>query len=296
MKRWRQVLPLLVFACGAACAAGNGHPLSMWRVDGASNSIFLLGSIHMLREQDYPLPSAVYDAYGEAETLIMEIDMDDIDPFAEQALAAELGLIQDDRVLRDLMGPGLYAEAESMAEKLQIPLQLLDKAEPWFAAINVEVMMLMRLGFNPMHGVESHLSEMAMRDHKEIIGLETTREQLEFLDNLSPESQRDMLIQTLADSMKIADLMDQMVDAWYHGDTKFLEENMLSEMQEFDELHEAIVVSRNRNWTERIESLLSEKDDYLIVVGAMHLIGEDGVPNLLSRRGHEVTQMRQPAN
>ena len=294
MKRWRQVLPLLVFACGTAYAAGNGHPLSMWRIDGVSNSIFLLGSIHMLREQDYPLPSAVYDAYAEAETLIMEIDMDDIDPFAEQALAAELGLIHDDRLLRDFMGPGMYAEAEAMAEKLQIPLQLLEKSEPWFAAINVEIMMLMRSGFNPMHGVESHLSEMARRDNKEIIGLETTREQLEFLDHLSLESQRDMLIQTLADSMKIADLMDQMVDAWYHGDTAFLEENLLSEMQEFDELHEAIVVSRNRNWTDRIESMLAEKDDYLIVVGAMHLIGEDGVPNLLSRRGHEVVQMRQP--
>lgn len=294
MKRWRQVLPLLVFACGTAYAAGNGHPLSMWRIDGVSNSIFLLGSIHMLREQDYPLPSAVYDAYAEAETLIMEIDMDDIDPFAEQALAAELGLIHDDRLLRDFMGPGMYAEAEAMAEKLQIPLQLLEKSEPWFAAINVEIMMLMRSGFNPMHGVESHLSELARRDNKEIIGLETTREQLEFLDHLSLESQRDMLIQTLADSMKIADLMDQMVDAWYHGDTAFLEENLLSEMQEFDELHEAIVVSRNRNWTDRIESMLAEKDDYLIVVGAMHLIGEDGVPNLLSRRGHEVVQMRQP--
>jgi uncharacterized protein YbaP (TraB family) len=165
MKFICKVWLILLIANVSALAAEKGHPLSMWRINGASNSIYLLGSIHMLREKDYPLPSAIYDAYREAETLIMEIDMDDIDPFEEQALATELGLIHDDRVLRDLMGPRHYAQAESMANELQIPLQLLEKSEPWFAAINVEVMMLMRIGFNPMHGIETHLSEMARRDN-----------------------------------------------------------------------------------------------------------------------------------
>jgi uncharacterized protein YbaP (TraB family) len=287
---------VLLIGTVSALAAEKGHPLSMWQINGASNSIYLLGSIHMLREKDYPLPSAIYDAYGEAETLIMEIDMDDIDPFEEQALATELGLIQDDRVLRDLMGPRHYAQAETMANELQIPLQLLEKSEPWFAAINVEVMMLMRIGFNPMHGIESHLSEMARRDNKEIIGLETTRQQLEFLDKLSPASQRDMLIQTLADSKKIAEIMDEMVAAWYFGDIDFLEKSMLAEMQDFDELHEVIVVNRNKTWTKKIQELLDDKDDYLIIVGALHLIGKDGVPHLLSQRGHEVKQLHQPAN
>jgi uncharacterized protein YbaP (TraB family) len=296
MNNFRNIPLLLLLACGMASAADSGHPLSMWRIDGANNSIFLLGSIHMLREKDYPLPSAIYDAYGEAETLIMEIDMDDINPLEEQALATELGLIQDGRVLRDLMGPRLYAEAESMAAELQIPLQLLDKAEPWFAAINVEVMMLMRIGFNPLHGIETHLSEMAQRDNKEIIGLETTRQQLEFLDNLSPESQRDMLIQTLSESSKLAELMDEMVEAWYFGDIDFLEESMLTDMQDFKELHETIVVRRNRNWTETIQGLLGERDDYLIVVGALHLVGNEGVPHLLSERGYEVVQLHQPAD
>lgn len=290
------VLLIALLASGNAPAAEEGHPLSMWRIDGRSNSVYLLGSIHMLREKDYPLPSAIYDAYAEAEALIMEIDMDDIDPFAEQALAMQLGLIQDGRVLRDLMGPRLYAKAESMAAELQIPLQLLEKSEPWYAAINIEVMMLMRIGFNPQHGIESHLAEMARRDKKEIIGLETTRQQLEFLDNLSPESQNDLLIQTLADSMKISQIMDEMVEAWYFGNIDFLEENLLAEMQDFEELHDTIVTRRNRNWAVKIQQLLNEKDDYLIVVGALHLVGDDGVPRLLSALGHQAIQLRQAPN
>jgi uncharacterized protein YbaP (TraB family) len=287
---------VLLFAACPALAADDGHPLSMWRIDGARNSIYLLGSIHMLREKDYPIPSAIYRAYEEAEALIMEIDMDDIDPVAEQAIATELGLIQDGRVLRDLMGPEMYAEAESLAEALQIPLQLLEKSEPWYAAINVEMMMLMRIGFNPMHGVEFHLSEFAKRDNKEISGLETTRQQLEILDNLSLESQREMLIQTMSDSTELTKIMDEMINAWFYGNIEFLEKNLLADMQDLEELHEAIVVNRNRNWVEKIQDLLEEKDDYLIIVGVLHLVGEEGVPQLLSQRGHEVTQLRQPGN
>ena len=295
MTKWLNLLALLLAGC-PAFAAENGHPLSLWQIDGASNSIYLLGSIHMLREKDLPIPSAIYAAYAQAETLIMEIDMDDIDPVAEQALATELGLIQDGRALPDLMGPELYAEAESLAQALQIPLKLLEKSEPWYAAINVEMMMMMRIGFNPMHGIEFHLSEFAKRDNKDIFGLETTRQQLEFLDGLSLETQRDLLIQTLSESMELTGVMDELVDAWRYGDIEFLEKSLLVDMQEIDELHETIVVNRNRNWVVKIQELLREKDDYLIIVGALHLVGEEGVPNLLSKRGHKVRQLHQPAN
>jgi uncharacterized protein YbaP (TraB family) len=287
---------VLLLAGSPALAAENGHPLSMWQIDGASNSIYLLGSIHMLREKDHPIPSAIYDAYAQAEALIMEIDMDDIDPVAEQALATELGLIQDGRALPDLMGPELYAQAESLAQELQIPLKLLEKSEPWYAAINVEMMMLMRMGFNPMHGIEFHLTEFAKRDHKEIFGLETTRQQLEMLDGLSPETQRDLLIQTLSESRELTEVMDELVHAWRYGDIEFLEKNLLVDMQEIDELHQTIVVNRNRNWVVKIQELLREKDDYLIIVGALHLVGKEGVPNLLSQRGFNVIQLHQPAN
>ncbi len=295
MKFFCGIWLTLLIAVWPALAAENGHPVSMWQIEGATNNIYLLGSIHMLREQDHPIPSVIYAAYREAEALIMELDMDDIDPVAEQALATELGLIHDGRTLRDLMGPERYAEAESLAAELQIPLRLLDQSEPWYAAVNVEIMMLMRIGFSPMHGIEFHLSELAQRDHKEIFGLETTRQQLEILDNLSLESQRDMLIQTLSDSKGLAEVMDDMIDAWRYGDVEFLEKSLLADMQEFEELHEAIVGNRNRNWVEKIQELLSEEDDYLIVVGALHLVGEEGVPHLLSQRGFDVIQLHQPA-
>jgi len=285
----------LIVCGGPLLAAEEGHPLAMWQIDGASNHVYLLGSIHMLREQDHPIPAAIYDVYADAEVLIMELDMDDLDPVAEQALVAELGLIKDGGSLRDLMGPKLYAEAESLAAALQIPLNLLDQSEPWYAAVTVEIMMLMRAGFTPMHGVELHLSEIAGRDHKEILGLETTRQQLELLDQLSPGSQRDMLMQALTESMQLVDLMDRLVEAWRFGDLEFLENNLLVDMQKYPELHQAIVVNRNIDWVRQIQALLDDRDDYLIVVGALHLVGEQGVPNLLTKLGYDVKPLSQPA-
>ena len=283
---------ILVVLAPLACADA-GHPLSLWEVSGARNSVYLLGSIHLLREEDHPLPSAIYEAYDDADTLIMELDMDDIDPIEGQVLSNELGLIHDGRELRDLLGEAYYAEAEELADKAQIPLGLMANAEPWFAAMNVEIMLLMRMGFNTALGIESHLTELAAGDGKEILGFETLRQQLEFLDNLSPDAQRDMLLQALAEGADMNDLMDGMIDAWRRGDVTFMEDNLLADMQDYPELNQVIVIDRNVNWTNRIEDLLDDQQDYLIVVGTLHLVGEQGVPELLEARGHEVTQLHQ---
>jgi uncharacterized protein YbaP (TraB family) len=284
--------------CGliAPAFAADGHPLSMWQVDGQQNRIFLLGSIHLLREQDHPIPSAIIDAYKESETLIMELDMDDMDPVESQSLATELGLIHDGRSLADLLGPDVYAEAEELAIAATIPLELLSRAEPWYAAMNVELMLLMRIGFNPALGIETHLMEMAAADQKEILGFETIRQQLGFLDGLSADAQREMFIQALSEGSDLHGMMDGMIDAWRHGDTAFMEENLLSDMQDYPELNQTIVVDRNLDWTAQIEELMDDDDDYLVIVGTLHLVGKDGVPELLSGRGYSVTQLRQPAD
>ncbi|MDH3440868.1 MAG: TraB/GumN family protein, partial [Gammaproteobacteria bacterium] len=261
MKTMRlQKLTLSVIAMLLTLSARGDveHPVSMWQVKGDSNRIYLLGSIHLLREQDHPLPSAIYDAYADAEKLIMELDMDDMDPVEGQVLTNELGLIQDGRTLSDLLGPELYTEAETLAAAAQIPIALLAKAEPWFAAMNVEIMLLMRMGFNPAYGIETHLMELAQSDRKEILGFETMRQQLEYLDGLSEDAQHDMLIQALSEGIELEGVMDTMIEAWRKGDVQFMEDNLLADMQDYPELNRVIVVDRNIDWTNQIEELLDD--------------------------------------
>ena len=271
-----------------------GHPLTLWEVSGATNSVYLLGSIHLLREQDYPLPTAFAVAYDNAEALIMEVDMDDLDPVATQSMFTRYGVLQDETTLRDLMGDALYQDALEAAEIIDIPLDLLSKTEPWYAAMTVEIMVLNRIGFNPMLGVEMHMMAKAQRDGKRIDGLETIEQQLQFLDSMSLEAQRDMLLSTLEDSAKLGDAMDEVIDAWRHGDVTALEEGMLSDLEKHEELNKALVTDRNARWVEQIEELLDDDEDYLIVVGALHLVGENGVPKQLDRVGYSVQQLSEP--
>ena len=128
---------LLTLVASPVLAAESGHPVTLWEVAGAKNSVYLLGSIHLLRSQDYPLPTVIDAAYDDAEVLIMEIDMDDMDPVAAQTAFITHGVLHDDTTLRQLMGDDLYREATAAAEVIDIPLDMLNKTEPWYAAMTV---------------------------------------------------------------------------------------------------------------------------------------------------------------
>ena len=281
---------LLALSCAAAAET---TPVTMWRAEGQGNVVYLLGSVHLLRPEDHPLPAVIEAAYDDAEAIYMELDMDDLDPAAVQATSSRLGLIAGERTLEDLMGAERYAESARLAAAMDIPFELLSRTEPWLAAVTIEQMVLLRIGFNPLYGIEMHMAMKASQDDKPIDGLETVDEQLAFLDGLSLDAQIELLQQTLEEGSNIGPLMDDMIRAWKHGDTEFLEAMMLEGMADSDELYRTIVVDRNERWASVVEDLLSRDDDYLVVVGALHLVGDDGLPALLSARGIRIGQMHE---
>ena len=286
---------LVLLSVLAAPVLADGHPVTMWRIDGATNSVYLLGSIHLLREHDHPLPTVIDTAYEDAEVLVMELDMDDLDPVYTQAAFNRAGVLRDDRTLKDLMGDELYAEAERAARAVDIPIELLAQSEPWLAAMTVELMALYRIGFNPMYGVEMTMTTRATRDGKPIEGLETVDEQLSFLDGLPLDVQNEMLLQTLRESAGLREQIDELILAWRHGDIATLDDGLLESIAEESELHDVLIVQRNRRWVDAILEWLDDEQDYLVIVGALHLVGDDGVPALLEQRGIGIHQLSEPA-
>ena len=144
-----------------------------------------------------------------------------------------------------------------------------------------------------MYGVKMTMTSRATADGKPIEGLETVDEQLGFLDGLPLEAQREMLLQTLLQSVEVRESIDVLIDAWRHGDTAALEDNLLKDLEQQADLHDALIVSRNRRWAETIEGWLDDEQDYLVVVGALHLVGKDGVPALLDQAGFEIQQLEE---
>lgn len=286
---------LLCVSSAAAWTDESGHPVTLWQVDGKSNSVYLLGSIHMLREQDHPLPGVIDSAYDDAEIIVMELDMDDLDPAYTQMAFNRAGVRTDGTSLRDLMGDDAYAQAAEAAAALDIPLDMLAQSEPWLAAMTVEIMLLYRIGFNPMLGVEMVMTTRAVDDGKPIEGLETIDEQLALLDGLPLDVQSEMLIQTLAEGAAMGESIDALIDAWYHGDVAALETGLLDSFAGHSELSEVLITSRNHRWAETIAGWLGDDEDYLVIVGAMHLVGDEGVPALLAKRGLGIQQLSEPA-
>ena len=225
----------------------------------------------------------------------MARDMDEIDRRAPQQLFNQSGALREGTTLKDLMGDELYRRAEIAAEASDIPIEMLASSEPRLEAITVEMMSLYRIGFNPTLGVEMTMLSRAVRDGKRIDGLEAVEEQLAFLDGLSLTAQRDMLLQTLEDSAELRESIDEMIHAWRHGDIAFLESGLLDSYEGDDELIDALLTQRNRRWVTQIGEVLDDRDDYLCIVGALHLVGDVGVPRLLAEKGVQIQQLSEPA-
>ncbi len=278
----------------AGVAHGDNEPAMIWIIKGDTNIVYLLGSIHVLRESDHPLPDVLEMIYDDAEQLIMEIDMDDLDPVSTMQFLTSHGVLKGDKTLQDVMGPEMYAEAEASAAAIDIPIDMLAKTEPWLAAITVEEMVMNRAGFSAAHGIEMYLTNKAVVDGKAITGLETIEQQLGFLDGLSIDTQNRWLLQSISEAAQTEEIIAELIAAWRRGDTTFLEEVLLAEFDEYPELHDLILINRNKNWVGPIMALLNEDDDYLIVVGAAHLVGEESVPDLLSKQGVRIRQLHEP--
>ena len=281
----------LLAICAATAGAGN---LPLWELEGGTGRIILMGSVHFLRASDYPLPDAMESAYAAADTLVMEIDMDDIDPLTAQTVLLEMGSSRTGETLQDALGDD-YKQASELADQLGIPLAMFDPFEPWFAALTISQLRMVQMGFDPAWGIEQRMTEKAARDGKRIAGLETLEDQLAFMDELDAESQKLFLLQSLEDAAEVETETKAIVKAWRSGDTATLEEVLLDGLQEAPKLYDALLRQRNRNWVPKVVELSRQPGTHLIVVGAMHLTGRDSLQSMLQKQGLTAKQLTDEA-
>ena len=279
--------PLLLLLLGAA-AANSAEPQQkhiLWSLKGKTNTVFLLGSVHFLRPSEQ-LPAAVDTAYAEAEQLLMEIDMDDLDPVHAQQVTLELGMLPSGETLEAQLGASAYAKVSEQARAIGIEPMMLNRFRPWLAALTLVQLQLVKMGLDPSAGVEQRFVTRAAADRKEIKGLETLREQLAMMANLPLAQQREFLLYSVEDTERATREIDALIAAWREGNAEELEKLMTEGFEKYPDLYRPMTVDRNRKWVAPLEALLDDKDDYLVIVGALHLVGKDSVVDLLEKRGH----------
>ena len=277
---------LVGWISGAAPAARADSTLHcLWELHGKHNTVYLLGSIHTLRASDYPLAPAVLDAYRGAKSLIMEIDPSELGAEDVQSEMLASATLADGRTLHDIMGAARYAHAQALAHDVGLDLSAFDQFAPWFAAEAISQMQLMQLGFDPSSGVEMYFLGRARTDGKSIAGLETAHDQLALFEGMSMETQANYLLSSLEQAHDLPKDVNDMVGAWRRGDMSWFETEMKSDLGRDPAVYESLLVSRNRKWIARIERLLDDDENYLVIVGTAHLAGRDSVIDLLKNDG-----------
>jgi len=288
-------LAALLLAVAALCAgpaADASERNVLWTVRGEHNTVHLLGSIHVLRPGDVDLPRAALEAYADAEQLVMEIDLDDpavADPTALLGTMQRTALLPEGESLRSVMGDD-YAAIAGRVRESGLDLAVFDRFAPWFVATMLLQLELAQRGFQPELGIEQQLADRAVRDGKPIEGLETAEQQFAVLAGLPLPEQKRFLLMTLGETDRLDEEIEDLLAAWRSGDADALEDMLSAAFEEFPELYRPLTEDRNRAWVERLEELLEDRDDYLVVVGALHLVGRHSVVDLLRQRGHTVTQ------
>ena len=267
----------------------RGEPAA-WHVEGAAGGdLWLLGSVHYLRESDYPLPPIIDRLYEQSDALVMEIDLNDLDAFAVQAWIAQIGMLAPDRSLQDELAPPLHERAQALATELGLDWTVATRLEPWLLAMTLMDLGLNAIGFRADLGLEDHFLRLASRDGKEILGLETVDDQIGIFDRLPVNEQADLLAQTLAELDALEHEIDELVSAWRDGRLDARSSQLIADFESFPELYDLLVTQRNQRWLGRLETLLSDEESYLVVVGALHLVGEGSVIERLGDRGFTVT-------
>jgi uncharacterized protein len=281
---------IALFLCSTAAHAADQQQHILWSLQGKTNKVYLLGSMHLLKESEQ-LPAAIDSAYADADALIMELDMDDLDPLQMQQAALELAMQPEGRTLQQQLGPKIYEQFVAKTRALGVEPAMLDRFQPWFAAITLVQLQLMKLGFDAEAGVEKRLTRRAAGDGKKIQGLETVREQLEIMARLPEKQQREFLLYSVDDAERMATEVDELLASWRSGDAAAMAKLLQEGFDEYPDLYRPLTVERNRQWLPQIEQLLDDREDYLVVVGALHLVGKESVIDLLERKGYKVKQL-----
>lgn len=264
----------------------------LWRVKSEENTVYVLGSLHMMKKVDYPLHKNIEDAFNQSDILAVEANINDITQIDIQTLMGR-AFYPENETLKDHVSQETHEIIKKETERLGLPLILVDRQKPWFLALSLTSMELLTLGFNPSYGIDMHFISQAS-GKKKIVELESLDYQFNLLSNLSDDEQESLLLYTLKDLNILEQESQTLTNAWKSGDTKTVESIMTKSFSgdgEMFSVYEKLINERNRNMVLKIEEFLKEDETYFVIVGAGHLVGKKGIIGLLKERGYQVEQL-----
>lgn len=280
---------LLFFTAFLACGQDKQAKQSLWKVQGKSNAVYLLGSIHFLKSDFYPLPRPIEDAYKRSGVVMFEADFAEM--AASQGKFLKAGMLPPNETLSQHVSAETYALVQSYLRENVGSATMLDQFRPWMASMTLLTIELMKLGYDPQQGVDRYFFNKAQGDKKRLDSFESVDFQLGLFQGLTKAEQDQMLSESVREAKDIKGEISEMVNAWKTGDAKALEKLIVQEMRDYPDVHKKLLLDRNGRWMAKLVEQLAGKEDVFVVVGAAHLVGAGGVVDLLQKKGYRVVQL-----
>ncbi len=281
-----EVAPTAPVAARAVPPAEGQGP-ALWVIRDADSTLYLFGTVHLLRPTTAWGTERVDAAFDSAEKVVLEISNPD-DQAAVIPLVQQYGL-SFTSPLSSLLTAEEVAALDTAARTIGLTAAQMEPFRPWFAALTLSVAPLTKAGYDPTSGVELILKARAEAAGKPISGFETVDEQIRIIAGFPEADQLDFLRSTLESFETAATELDALVEAWAAGDVEAIETIGVGPMRESsEEIYQALLVRRNTNWANQIQTMLEGSGTVFIAVGAAHLVGDDSVQEILERRGVDV--------
>lgn len=276
-------------------AAAETTLFEVSRSDKPGRSLFLGGSIHLLRQSDFPLPPEFDAALNQSAQLVLESDLN---PARQAELGQKIMAMQqmgNGESLETTLSPKVWNKLQAYCNLNQIPLEQLRHTRPFFLSMVLTMQRLQRMGFVP--GVDHYLDQQARTQGKAIGQLESTEQILAMMQSLDSLNADEVIQSTLDDMSRIESMFAGLVASWRTGDLSVIQKEMVTPMQEqFPLVYKMLLVARNMSWLPQIEAHFASAGTELIVVGSAHLVGPDGLISQLIKRGYRVAQVQAPTS
>ncbi|MEI6891055.1 MAG: TraB/GumN family protein [Pontiella sp.] len=272
-------------------ALSSGAKSTLWEVSSGKHTLYVQGSSHILKEGNYPLAPAIEAAYSNSTVLILEVDMAEMTSPKTQQLILQKAMLTQPDTLQTVIKPETYHALRTACADAGLPITALHPFKPWFATMTLTLVKMQKLGFDQQFGLDQYFYNKAVADGKKVIGLETIDFQIALFDSLSKENPDDFVDRSLADLALIHTQITELIEAWETGDMKTLDRLMSKSFDGYPELYDQFITDRNKAWAKQLSKMIHEDDTYMVVVGAGHLPGEEGLIQRLKAKGFTVEQL-----
>lgn len=281
------VISTAVLFCQASAAKSP-----VWKVSKGDSSVYIGGTIHLLSPSDFPLPDAFQNSLSKSDNVVFETDIESVNSPQEQLKFLPIVMYQDGSTIRTRVSADTFSKLEAYSKTSGMPLAMLERFTPAGLNVTLTVMELQKLGIVGTSGVESVMSQAAKQSNKPIAWLESIDQQLEMLAKMNQLDANKVVNLTLRDIQRLSEDWPKLLQAWRSGNMDALESMAIDKMKnETPTLYQFLLVDRNQDWVQQINQMIVTPEVEFIMVGALHLAGQDSVLTLLSSQGYTINQL-----